>query len=312
MNGSPASGTAATERGYVLAALTILIWASFVVVSRIGGKTALSPWDITALRVGTAALVLSPWWLPRLLKPALRQPRWHQSASFALLAGLGYPLLAYSGFTRAPANHGAVLISGLMPFFTTSFAFLLLGERPATARLLGLSLIAAGVAALFSAHLAPAPDAGAVLAGDLMFVGASALWALFGVLLKRWKVRAFDVTLGVVAFSAMSYLPIYLLFLPKHVGEVAFQQVALQALFQGLLVVCVAMWTYAKAAELIGPSKLAVLTSLVPATGTLMAIPLLGESLTAGAAFGVVLTSLGALMGALSRTPSAAEPAKRT
>jgi hypothetical protein len=41
-----------------------------------------------------------------------------------------------------------------------------------------------------------------------------------------------------------------------------------------------------------------------------MAIPLLGEALTTGAALGVVLTSLGALMGALSRTPSAGDPAK--
>ncbi len=63
------------------------------------------------------------------------------------------------------------------------------------------------------------------------------------------------------------------------------------------------MWTYAKAAELIGPSQLAVLTSLVPATATLMAIPVLGETLSGGAAIGVALTSIGALMGALARAP---------
>lgn len=292
-----------TETGYLLAAVTILIWAGFVVVSRLGGRSSLTPFDIAALRIGTAALVLSPWWLPRLLNPALRQLRWYQSVTFALLAGVGYPLFAYSGFTMAPASHGAVLISGLMPFFTTIFAFLLLAERPSAARLLGLGLIAAGVVALFAANFGRGVDAASVLRGDLLFVVASALWALFGTLLKLWKVRAFNVTLGVVAFSALLYLPVYTLLLPKQLDQAPFADIALQSLFQGVIVVCVAMWTYAKAAELIGPSQLAVLTSLVPATATLMAIPVLGETLSGGAAIGVALTSIGALMGALARAP---------
>lgn len=294
----------------MLAAITILIWAGFVVVSRIAGKSALTAFDVTALRIGTAALVLSPWWVPRLLQPALRQLRWYQSLLFAALAGMGYPLLAYGGFVYAPASHGAVLISGTMPFFTTLFAFFLLGERAARTRLLGLSLIAAGVMAMFSSHFTriTSNTTAQVMLGDLMFIAASAVWALFGILLKRWKVRAFNVTLGVVAYSAMAYLPVYALFLPKQLDQASIEQIALQAIFQGVIVVCVAMWTYAKAAELIGPSKLAILTSLVPATATLMAIPLLGESLTATAALGVALTSMGALMGAMARTPETARP----
>ncbi|TDU28383.1 EamA-like transporter family protein [Panacagrimonas perspica] len=309
MSPQPASASASgkgLETGYLLAAVTILIWAGFVVVSRIAGKSTLTPFDVAALRIGTAALVLSPWWVPRLLNPALRQLRWYQSALFAALAGVAYPLVCYEGFVHAPASHGAVLISGTMPFFTTIFAFVLLGERAARVRLLGLSLIAAGVAAMFAANFtgaASAASSGSVLFGDLMFVCASALWSLFGTLLKFWKVRAFTVTLGVVAFSAMFYLPIYALALPKNLLQTPMEQVVLQAVFQGVIVVCVAMWTYAKAAELIGPSKLAVLTSLVPATATLMAIPILGESLSAAAAIGVALTSIGALMGAMARTP---------
>lgn len=293
------------EAGYLLAAVTILIWAGFVVVSRVAGQSALTAFDVTALRIGTAALVLSPWWVPRLLNPALRQLRWYQSALFAALAGIGYPLLAYGGFVYAPASHGAVLISGTMPFFTTLFAFFLLGERAARLRWLGLSLIAAGVAALFSANFTGTASKGSdtVLLGDLLFIAASAVWALFGILLKVWKVRAFNVTLGVVAYSAMAYLPLYALLLPKQLAQAPLEQIALQAIFQGVVVVCIAMWTYAKAAELIGPSRLAILTSLVPATATLMAIPILGESLTAAAAAGVALTSIGALMGALARTP---------
>ena len=82
------------EAGYFLAAVTLLIWASFVVISRVGGQSPLTVFDIAALRIGTAALVLSPWWVPRLLRPSTRQMTWTQSLLFALLAGIGYPLLA--------------------------------------------------------------------------------------------------------------------------------------------------------------------------------------------------------------------------
>lgn len=290
------------EAGYLYAAITLLIWSGFVIISRLGGKGALTAYDIAALRTGTAAVVLSPWWLPRLLRPELRQLRLSQSLSFAVLAGLAYPLLAYAGFFHAPASHGAVLISGMLPLFTSIFAFVLLRERPSRVRLAGLLFIIAGVATLFHASLQG--DGLPSLTGDLLFMSASLVWALFTVLLKRWQVRAFDVTLGVVAMSALIYLPVYLLFLPKHMDIASANEIALQAFFQGFVVVCVAMWTYAKAAEMLGAVKVAVMMSAVPVLGTLLSVPFLQEPLTAGAALGVAITFMGALLGALAKPSS--------
>lgn len=289
------------EAGYLFAVITLLIWSSFVIVSRMGGKSDLTPYDITALRIGTAAAVLSPWWLPRLLRPSLRRLALHQSLLFAALAGICYPLLAYGGFQHAPASHGAVLISGMLPLFTSLFAYFMLGERPTLARVLSMLLIVGGVATLFSANLSQIGPAETSLLGDLMFVGASIFWALFTVLLKRWQVRAFDVTLGVVALSALIYLPVYVLFLPKHIDIAPSGDIFLQAFFQGFVVVCCAMWTYAKAAELLGPVRVAVMMSAVPVLGTLLALPFLSETLTAGTALGAAITFIGAMLGALSR-----------
>ena len=56
------------RRGYLYAALTVAVWSGFILVSRLGGKSPLTGWDVTALRFGTAALVLLPVWL-------LRRPR---------------------------------------------------------------------------------------------------------------------------------------------------------------------------------------------------------------------------------------------
>lgn len=291
-------------QGYLFAGVTVMIWAGFVIVSRLGGSSGvLTPYDIAALRTATAALALSPWWVPRLLFPALRKLKWTQALSFALLAGISYPLLAYSAFACAPASHGAVLISGLLPFFTSLFAWLLLRELPTPRRLLGLALIFGGIGLLIAGNIratvAETPDT--VWLGDLMFVGASAIWALFTALLKRWQVRAFDVMLGVVAMSAILYLPVYFAALPRHLAQASMHEILLQAVFQGLVVVCCAMFTYAKATEYLGSTQVAVIMSLVPAIGALMAIPMLNEPLTHAAAIGVALVSMGALIGALAR-----------
>jgi len=298
---------APAELGYVYAAITLLIWAGFVIVSRIGGTSVLSPFDIAALRIGTAALVLLPWWLPRLLRPRLRQLRWYQSLLFALLAGIGYPLVAFTGMVYAPASHGAVLISGMLPFFTAVLAFALLGERPNAARLGGLLLILLGVGLLFFSNALLSATSRLSIMGDLILFCAAFIWSLFTILLKRWQVRAFDVTLGVVAVSALLYLPVYVLFLPKHIAEASLSQSALQAFFQGFMVVCVALWSYAKAAELLGAVRVVIMLSGVPVVGVLLSVALLGEQLTPGAALGAAIVFLGALIGAMTKSTRAAQ-----
>lgn len=300
----------ADEAGYLYAAITLLIWSGFVIVSRMGSTGVLTPFDIAALRIGTAALVLSPWWIPRLLKPTLRRLAWYQSLSFALLAGIGYPLVAYTGFHYAPASHGAVLISGMLPFFTSLLAVALLGERPDRVRLAGLLLILTGVGTLLLASHMGDGAGQDTLTGDLILLAASLIWSLFTVLLKFWNVRAFDVTLGVSAVSALIYLPVYLLFLPSHMAIASVGEIALQALFQGFVVVCVAMWTYAKAVELLGSVKVVIMMSGVPVVGTLLAVPFLGETLTPGTALGAAITFLGALIGAMTKRSDPARGAR--
>ncbi|REH36640.1 EamA-like transporter family protein [Paraperlucidibaca baekdonensis] len=289
----------AIEKGYLFALTTVCIWSGFVIISRVGGQSPLTPFDVAALRTLFAAAILLPWWLPRLLNPAKRKLQWYQSLSFALLAGISYPLFAYGGFHYAPANHGAVLIAGTLPFFTTLFALMLLREMPSLQRMLGLALIISGVTTLFVAMMRGASWQS--LPGDLMFLAASLCWSLFAVLLRYWQTRAFDVTLGVVAFSLLVYVPVYVVFLPKALAQASWGDIALQGFYQGGIVVCVAMWTFAKATELLGAVRVAVIMSAVPVAGTLLAVAWLGELLTPASAMGLLLTFLGALIGALAR-----------
>ena len=47
--------------GYLAAAGTVSIWSSFVLISRLGGKSGLTGYDVLALRLATASLLLLPF-----------------------------------------------------------------------------------------------------------------------------------------------------------------------------------------------------------------------------------------------------------
>ena len=105
--------SSSSKSGYLFAAGAVFIWSGFVLVARMGGTSTLNSFDITALRFGVAALVFLPlWWfwkqIPLFNKTVL---------SLALTGGIAYSLVVYFAFKHAPAAHGAVLISGLLPFF---------------------------------------------------------------------------------------------------------------------------------------------------------------------------------------------------
>lgn len=287
-----------TQQGYLLAFITISIWAGFVVLSREGGLSPLNPFDMAALRIGVAAVLLSPWWLPPLWRRAPALLPWRHAVLLAVLVGMVYPLLAYGGLTLAPASHGGVLLSGMLPAFTAGVVWIAFQRPPTAAQGRGLLCILFGVAALFWGQLSGWSEAAQTLPGDLMLLGASLSWAMFTVLIRHWGLKAFDVMRVVVVTTALLYLPLYIGFLPKNIDQAPLSDIALQGLYQGGIVVCVAMWTYAKAAELLGATRLVAVMSLVPVLTALLAIPVLGETLTPTLIVGVLLAALGAWLAA--------------
>jgi len=274
-------------KGYVMAALVVAIWSGFVVVSRLGGVSPLTAWDLVAIRYGTAAIILLPVFVfKRRFRLFTRQ-----SVGLALTGGLGYALLVFSGFKRAPATHAAILLPGLLPFAVTLMAGLVLGERPSASRWLGLTVIAAGVACLGAEAF---HGARAVRDGDLLLVGASFSYAAFTALARRWRADPWEATLAVVFLTALVYLPVYGLFLPKHLSNVALMTIAIQALYQGLLAIVVQMPLYVGAVRLIGATRLGTLMALVPALAGFAAVPILGEPLSGWTTAGLLLVTGGA------------------
>jgi len=60
-----------TTKTYIWGALyglaAVCIWAAFIVVSRLGVSTSLTPWDVAAIRFCVAGLLLLPYLLRKRL-----------------------------------------------------------------------------------------------------------------------------------------------------------------------------------------------------------------------------------------------------
>lgn len=286
--------------GYLAAAATLIMWTSFSLVSRLGGKSLLTPYDIFALRLITASLVLLPVALRKLPAGAWRDGRlW----LLAILGNLLYCLLVYRGFRHAPAAHGAILLSGLQPFLISAIVWLMAGTRPNRMRSLGLLSIAGGILCAAMPYVADwSPDAAF---GDLLILLSSICWAVYSVLAARWGYSAWTLTCAVALGSALLYLPVYALWLPKQLAAAPLSMIVTQCFFQGIVATILAMLAYLKAITLLGTERAAAFLALVPIVTGLLAVPLLDEALTGWLLSGLFFVSLGSYVASrYGRTPA--------
>lgn len=282
--------------GYAAAAGTVAIWSGFILISRLGGKSVLTPYDVLALRMGTAALLLLPFagGLPR---GAWRDVRlW----TLALFGGLFYGVLVYSGFKHAPAAHAAILLPGLQPFLIAGVAWMISRESARRVNAAGLLAIAVGV--LFAMVPYFMGSGGhwsvAMLGGDALFLGASLVWAVYTVLAKRWNYNPWVLTRFVAFASALAYVPVYLLWLPKQISAAPTSTLIVQGLYQGIGPTIVAMLLFLKAVSVLGAERTGAVIALVPVLAGVAAAPLLDEPLTLWLVLALGFVSLGAYLAA--------------
>lgn len=273
--------------GYLAAFATLLMWAGFSLISRLGGKSVLTPYDIFALRLITASIILLPFLRSMPARAWADRRLW----LLTFLCSLIYCPLAYTGFKYAPAAHGAILLSGMQPFLISAVAWLLVGTRPNRLRSIGLGLIGTGIICAAMPYLTEwSPD---YAFGDLLILLSSICWAFYGVLAARWKYSPWTLTRAIAFGSSIVYLPIYWLWLPKEMSTAPLSMIIIQGAFQGISATILAMLTYLKSLELLGPERTASFLALVPVVIGVLAVPLLDEPLTPWLGSGIVFVSLG-------------------
>ena len=233
-----------------------------------------------------------------------------QACAITLTAGFGFPLFAYGGFSYAPAAHGAVLLPGVLPLFTTVLAIMILKERFTLIRGLSLALIAAGIGFMTMDTLS---STGGVSPGDFHFLSGSISWAVFTVLARHWGIAPLTATSIVSVATMVIYTPVYLAFLPSNLIEASWGEIAFQGLYQGLFAVIIAMIAFTIAVRSLGAATTTMITSIVPGTASVAAIFILDEPVSLIAAVGIACVTVGmavTVAGLRRAEPPSAQAAK--
>jgi len=253
-------------------------------------SNALDAWDITALRFGVAGLLLLPLFL-RLGLGALRLPR---GLFLACGAGTPYVLLTAGGLAFAPAGHMGVITPSCMLLCSTLGSAWLLGDALTRSRVLGVIAITAGLVALGWDGLANHGEL--TWLGDAMFALGGLFWAGYTIASRAWRVEPLHATAVVGVLSMIVYVPAYAWFAGTHLVAAPWREIAIQAVFQGVLSAIVALLLYTRAVAILGAARGAVFAALVPAFSLLVAIPLLHERPTPLQLTGVAFVSLGMVL----------------
>jgi len=280
----------ARTQGYFFVFITMCIWGGFTIFSRLNAHWHVSVWDLVAMRFAIASLIL----LPVLIYKKDFAFLWHpRPVILALIGGLIYCLTVYTAFLHAPAAHAAIFLNGCIPLCTAVAAYLLF--RQPFDQHTWFSLLIMMAALMLMSYLMLHQQASALGVGDLLLFISAIWWGIFTVLLKQWKLSAWHATAGVVIWSAIIYLPIYLLFIPKHFQDAAPIHLLIQGLFHGILVVIVATLSYVAAIERLGAFKTGSIVTLAPFIAAVVAVPLLNEPLNAAIICGLIGMGIGAL-----------------
>ena len=268
--------TRAQWLGILCGLLTAMIWGVQSVVSRHAMLIDLTPADVTILRFVSAAAVLLPWALRHMRPFPVGSLGWPRAWGMALLIGPLYSLILVAGASFAPALHSSIISPGLIPVFTALLIFLVTGERAGRMRLIGLGIIVLGIGIFSRDALAMTPSRPDAWIGDLLFVLIAFLWAIFGLLARRWNVSSLEVTAASCILS-VPLLVVVALVLPIHMARAPFAELLLQALYQGVLVGVVALYLYARSVETLGAARATLFLPLVPIATAAASALLLAE-----------------------------------
>lgn len=284
--------------GYAAAAVAVLIWASYPVATRAGVTGSFAPHDLMLLRFGVGALLFLPWVMLRFR--AIRRDAWLRGIPLTLFQGAGMAALVICGLQFAPANHAAALGPGVSPAWVALLGFLVYSRRSSARIVVGASLCAVGV--LMLAWWSASELNTRVLAGDAMFLAASALGALYVLQLRTWGIGAIQGAAIVSLYSALVVVPWHLWSASEALWQVAPRELLWQVLWQGIMIGCVALVALNHAIERLGSARSSALVAFVPALTAVLGFLFLGE-VPSGAELAAILAISAGVSIAASRQP---------
>ncbi|AHF75808.1 hypothetical protein Sant_0712 [Sodalis praecaptivus] len=270
--------------GLLWAATAIFIWSGSLILLRLGVSTGLTAYDLTALRFGVAAAIL----LPVILRQGIsvHPPGWIPALVLIALFGAPYVLMLSLAVKTAPAAATGALNPGVMAIAAVIIARVSERQPLTPARRAGIALTALGVSGFVL-------TGGGISAGHRVLMATGVMWAGYAAVIRATRLPALNATALVAVGSAVLYLPVYAVALPKQIAATPLPDLLLQAFFQGFLVTTVAVYAFNRSAELLGSVAATSLPALMPVVTLGLEVLVLGQTPTSKEMISACLVTAG-------------------
>lgn len=265
-------------------------WAIGLVAARHGIQIGFSPSDISLHRYVWSAFLF----LPLMATGHLTGPGaigWGRSFTLTLFAGPLLSILSYAGFLLVPLGHGGLVQPSTAALVGLILASVVLRENLPLTRALGALTIIIGLSAIAYEALTTIGTHG--LLGDFAFMAAGTCFAIFGTLLRKWRLPATEATVLVSTLSLL-YVPMhYFLFGFHTLMAAGWYENFIQAVVQGIFAGPLSIFLFARAVVLLGVSRASVFPALVPPFTLLSGFLILGEMPSVIQLIGLAIVAVG-------------------
>jgi drug/metabolite transporter (DMT)-like permease len=279
----------AAALGMACGAGAALCWAVGFVAARHGIDVGLSPLVIALHRFAWPGLALLPFVVANGFSD-LGGIGWRRGFVLALFGGLPLALLSYVGYLYVPLGHGGIIQPSCAALGGLMLARLVLKEPLPARRVAGALAIILGIVVIGAEALRTIGAHG--VGGDLLFMAAGSCFAVFGMLVRLWRVPAMW-AMAITCVVSLLGLPI-LLFRIDNMLAAGFVENLLQAVAQGALAGAGATYLFTRAVVLLGgASRAAVFPSLVSPFVLLIGFLALGVVPSVSQLVGLVIVVVG-------------------
>ncbi len=269
---APDEARRAATLGVICGAGAALCWAIGFVAARHGILAGMSPLVLALHRYVWPGLAL----IPVLAADGLGDlggMGWRRGIVITLFGGLPLALWSYYGYVYVPLGHGAIIQPSCAALGGLVLASLALRESLPPRRLLGALAMVAGLVVIGVEALHTIGAQG--LLGDLLFVAAGLSFAIFGMLLRLWRIPALR-AMTITSALSLAGMPL-LLFCYDNFLAAGFRENLLQAVAQGGFAGAGAIYLFTRAVILLGVGRAALFPALVPPFTLLIGAVALGE-----------------------------------
>ncbi len=252
--------------------IVALLWGGWLAASYQGIAQGMSAWDIALIRYSTAALLLCPLLV---LNKSVYRIHWRKAVTLSLLAGALLLWFALAGYSHSPLLHGAFVQLTVLILCSMLLSVLILREEFSWRWITGVIILLCGLMLLvepgwpFGVHY---------FYDDLMFAVSGLMLAVFILLVRLWHISAMSALILVSVYSALFYVPLYLLlkgpwYLLMMDSALLWQQVLVQGILSGV----VALFAFSRAALCLGMRRAAIFPALSPVIALGLGMPFSGQ-----------------------------------